>query len=197
MIAIIGSCGANISSIQFAIQRLGKSSCVTTDATVIQSASHVILPGVGTAKHAMAQLQKHQLLEVIRLLTKPVLGICLGMQLMYEFSEEGNVNCLNLFPGQVCHLQKIADLTLPHMGWNQLNLHTNTSSLMTEIPHKSYVYFVHSYAAPVNDKTIAVTQHGEHFSSIAQNNNFYGMQFHPERSGKVGEKLLQNFLELT
>ncbi len=196
MIAIVNGCGNNIASVQFALARLGKESVLTTDVNVIQSASHVILPGVSMAKQAMSQLQNLQLIDVIRHLKQPVLGICLGMQILYEFSQEGEVNCLNIVPGKVAALPQKVGLTLPHMGWNKLHIRQNKSVLMQGVAEGSYVYYVHSYAAPLNDYTVAVTQHGVEFSGIVQYKNFHGVQFHPERSGKVGERILQNFLLL-
>ncbi len=193
MIAIIEGCGTNIASIQFALERLGKKSLLTSDAKIIRSASHVILPGVGTAKNAMTQLQK--LAALIPQLTQPVLGICLGMQLFYEFSEEGKIETLKIISGKISSFKKNTSLPIPHMGWNQLEI-KQPNPLLKNIPDNSYFYYVHSYSAPVNENTIAVTKYGKPFSAIVNNKNFYGVQFHPERSGKTGEQLLKNFLEL-
>lgn len=196
MIAIINGCGANIASVQFALDRLGRKSLLTNESKVIKSASHVILPGVGTAKQAMQQLKKLQLIDVICQLQQPVLGICLGMQILYAFSHEGSVNCLNILPGEIISLPQMADLPIPHMGWNQLEINSCASPLLRNIQNKSFVYFVHSYSAPINDNTIARSYYGSHFSAMVENKNFYGVQFHPERSGKIGETILQNFIEL-
>lgn len=196
MIAIINGCGTNIASLQFALDRLNKQSVLTTDHQVIRNASHVILPGVGAAQNAMQALQKHQLLDVIRHLQQPVLGICLGMQLLYEFSQEGNTPCLNIIPSEIKSLLPQENITIPHMGWNQLHLQGIESHLIQGIPNKSWVYFVHGYHAPVNEYTIATTQHGNLFSAIVQKNNFFGVQFHPERSANIGAKLLANFLRM-
>jgi len=196
MIAIVKGCGANIASVQFALERLGKKFILTNDINQIRSASHVILPGVGTADQAMKQLQKFQLVDAIRQLPQPVLGICLGMQILFSFSDEGNVNCLNIFPGEIKHLSQAEGLSIPHMGWNQLEIIQNSSPLVKNIEDGSYVYFVHSYVAPLDSYSIAVTRHGKTFAAIVENNNFYGVQFHPERSGKVGEMILKNFLDL-
>ena len=196
MIVIIDGCGTNIASVQFALERLGKKSLLTSDVTAIKSASHIIIPGVNTAKQAMDQLKKIQLVDVISQLQKPVLGICSGMQILYEFSYENNVNCLGIFPGEIIKLPQSSELPIPHMGWNQLQISSKSSPLLKNIQDGSYVYYVHSFAAPLNKNTIAATKYGQVFSAIVQNKNFYGVQFHPERSGKVGETILKNFLEL-
>lgn len=185
MIAVIDSGLANISSVVFALERLQVSAIVTTDPQVVMSASKVILPGVGTARQAMANLTELNLISVIKNLTQPVLGICLGMQLMYEYSEEGDVDCLGIFPGNI-HKITGKDLIVPHMGWNTLDFKDKAAQ---------YVYFVHSYCAPVNEYTVATTTYGETFTSIAIKDNFHAMQFHPERSGVVGEQMLKNFVE--
>jgi glutamine amidotransferase len=196
MIAIISACGANFNSIQFALKRLGKSSILTNDPDAIRSASHVILPGVGTAHYAMNELHKKRLVEVIRGLQQPVLGICLGMQLLHAFSAEGEVDTLGLMPGHISPLVATSTLTVPHMGWNRLHT-TSQSPLLKDICNGSYVYYAHSYAAPIHEKTIATTEYGKRFTAIVQQRNFYGVQFHPERSATSGEILLKNFTELT
>jgi imidazole glycerol-phosphate synthase subunit HisH len=185
MIAVINSGIANISSVVFALERLQVSAIVTTDPQVIKQADKVILPGVGTARQAMENLKQLHLISVIKDLTQPVLGICLGMQLMYDYSEEGEVACLGILPGKI-HKITGKDLIIPHMGWNTLDCKDSTGE---------YVYFVHSYCAPVNEYTVATTTYGETFTSIAKKNNFHAMQFHPERSGVVGEKLLKDFIQ--
>jgi len=195
MIAIIDGCGANIASVQFACARLGKKSVLTTDPAVIKAASHVILPGVGTAALAMSRLKSLHLTDIIPTLTQPVLGICLGMQLLYEASREGDVPCLGLLQGKVELLPDADGLIVPHMGWNQLQMQPHSSPITAGVETNSYVYFVHSYAAPVSDYTVATTDYGRIFSAIVNKDNFYGMQFHPERSGAVGATLLKNFLE--
>ncbi len=194
MIAIIEGCGANFASVQFALERLGKKSILTTDAKIIQAASHVILPGVGHAKYVMAELKKLALIDVIKGLTQPVLGICLGMQILHEHSEEGDVACLGIIPGVVKPLPKKTGFTLPHMGWNQLNIVDQNNRLVQGIENNNDVYFVHSYAVPVSQYTVAQTHHTSDFAAMVQHKNFYGAQFHPERSGLVGAKILENFL---
>lgn len=195
MIAIIQGCGANLASIQFALERLSYKITVTADPKIIAAASHVILPGVGHAAIAMAQLQKLNLITVIQQLQQPVLGICLGMQLLYDSSAEGDVTGLGIIPGNINALPTDAGLTVPHMGWNTLSL-LKSSLLTAELTNGIYQYFVHSFAAPVNEFTIAATHYGNAFTAIVQRNNFYGTQFHPERSGKMGEVILKNFLRL-
>ncbi len=197
MIAIIKACGANFASVEFALQRLGKASVLTTDPETIQAASHVILPGVGTASQAMQQLQQLQLISVIKKLTQPVLGICLGMQILYTHSAEGEIDCLDILPGNVLPLRQCQGLPIPHMGWNQLNISATASPLLKSIANGSYVYYVHSYAAKLGEFTEAATQYGETFSAVVGYRNFYGTQFHPERSGSIGAKILENFLELS
>jgi glutamine amidotransferase len=194
-LAIIDSGGANIASLMFAVERLGVESELTTDPARLKAASHVLLPGVGMASDCMARLESAGLVDTIRNLKQPLLGICVGMQLMFESSEEGDVACLGLLPGRVRRLRVSDDLPVPHMGWNQLELRRN-SPLLEDIASGDYVYFVHSYAAPASDLTLATTEYGEHFSAIVQRDNVFGVQFHPERSAKVGAQLLKNFLQL-
>lgn len=195
-LAIIDSGGANIASLQFAIQRLGIESDLTTDPARLQAASHVLLPGVGAASDCMSRLQRAGLVDTIRQLQQPLLGICVGMQLLFEASDEGNVACLGLLPGRVQRFQDRDDLPVPHMGWNQLEF-AGASPLLENIQNGDYVYFVHSFAAPVSSLTLATTQYGEPFAAVVQRGNVYGAQFHPERSAKVGAQLLHNFLQLT
>lgn len=196
MITIIDSGGANISSIQFAFERLGVSAALSNDADVIKKASHIILPGVGSAGSVMRHLKAHALIDVIRSLTQPVLGICLGMQILFDYSEEENSHCLGLITGKVIKLSaKHNALIVPHMGWNNLAI-INNDSILQDVPNHSYVYFVHSYAAPVGKYTAAKTCYGADFSAAIQQNNFYGTQFHPERSSVTGSIILKNFLEL-
>lgn len=195
MIVIVDSGVANFNSVKYMLQRLGARVEITAEAHTIQRASHVILPGVGTANVAMQQLGRLNLINVLTQLTQPVLGICLGMQLMYQASAEGNISGLAILPGKAELLQASDGMPLPHMGWNTLQL-TQASPLLKHINEDSYVYFVHSYAVPVNAQTCATTSYGETFSAICQWRNFYATQFHPERSGDVGAQIMKNFLEL-
>jgi glutamine amidotransferase len=194
-LAIIDSGGANIASLQFAIERLGVPATLTTDAKVLREASHVILPGVGAAADCMSRLQSAGLVDTIRALKQPVLGICVGMQLLFESSEEGDVPCLGLLPGRVRRFARRDGLPVPHMGWNQLEFQ-RPSPLLENIAAGDHVYFVHSYAAPVSDLSLATTVYGEAFSALVGRGNIFGAQFHPERSARTGAALLRNFLRL-
>jgi imidazole glycerol-phosphate synthase subunit HisH len=194
-LAIIDSGGANIASLRFAVERLGVDSQLTVDPEVVRGATHVILPGVGAAADCMARLQKANLVETIRGLKQPLLGICVGMQLLFDASDEGGVPCLGMLPGRVHRFADREGLPVPHMGWNQLEF-TQPSRLLQDIPLQGYVYFVHSYCAPVSEQTIAASSYGETFAAVVQHNNVFGAQFHPERSARNGAQLLRNFLRL-
>lgn len=198
MITIVDSGGANIASIQFGLQRLGVEAMLSHDANVIRKSSHIILPGVGSAERAMRILKQYSLVEIIRSLTQPVLGICLGMQVLFESSQEGDIECLGIIKAKITKISnghKSREIIVPHMGWNTLNI-IDKNSLMKNVPNHSYVYFVHSYAAPIDTYTLAIMHHGKNFSAAVQKNNFYGLQFHPERSSVIGSTILKNFLEL-
>jgi glutamine amidotransferase len=192
-LAIIDSGGANIASLQYAIERLGIDSQVTTDAQTLRAASHVILPGVGAAADCMERLRSANLIETVRGLRQPLLGVCVGMQLLFESSEEGNVACLGLLPGRVRRFAHRDGLPVPHMGWNQLEF-AGPSPLLDDVASGDYVYFVHSYCAPINANTVATTTYGEPFAAIVRHGNVFGAQFHPERSAQAGSLVLRNFL---
>ena len=192
---IIDSGGANLASLQFAFERLGAQTHVTADAAEIRSAPRVILPGVGSAADAMARLRNNHVAELLPSLTQPVLGICLGMQLLFARSEEGETECLGILPDSVKRLQPIDGRPVPHMGWNQL-APVREDPLLDGIAPNDYVYFVHSFAAPVSDVTLASTDYGTTLSAIVRRGNFWGTQFHPERSAHVGARVLANFLKL-
>ena len=192
-LAIIDSGGANIASLSYAIERLGIDSRVTTDAATLRAATHVILPGVGAAADCMERLRGAGLIETIRGLRQPLLGVCVGMQLLFESSEEGNVACLGLLPGRVHRFADHEGLPVPHMGWNQLEF-ARPSPLLDDIASGDHVYFVHSYCAPLNENTVATTTYGERFAAIVRNDNVFGAQFHPERSAQTGALVLRNFL---
>lgn len=192
-LAIIDSGGANIASLRFAIERLGVDSQVTTDAQTLREASHVILPGVGAAADCMERLRSANLVETIRGLRQPLLGVCVGMQLLFESSEEGDVPCIGLLPGRVRRFADRDGLPVPHMGWNQLEF-SRPSPLLDDIASGDYVYFVHSYCAPVNADTVATTTYGEPFAAIVRHGKVFGAQFHPERSARAGALVLRNFL---
>jgi glutamine amidotransferase len=195
-VAIIANGGANIASLRFALERLGASSQLTADATELRSAPRVILPGVGAAADAMQRLRSLGLAEVIPNLSQPVLGICLGMQLLFTRSEEGDTECLGILPARVVRFADRDGFPVPHMGWNQLQAR-GESPLLRGLEESAYVYFVHSYAAPVGPWTDAVTDYGGEFSALVRHRNFHGAQFHPERSSRAGQRLLANFLELS
>lgn len=193
MLAIVDSGGANIASVRFALERLGVASELTADPAVIRSADRVILPGVGSAAEGMKRLRAKGLIDCVRALTQPVLGICLGMQLLFDSSAEGPVEALGLVPGRVARLPEAPGITVPHMGWNTLTL-TRPTRLLHAIADDARFYFVHSYAAPVTPDTVATATHGTEFTALVQRANFAGVQFHPERSGPAGAQLLKNFL---
>lgn len=189
---------ANLASVKFAIERLGFKAIISDNIEQIKQADKVILPGVGSAKHAMANIIEKKLVTGLQQLTQPVLGFCLGMQLMAESSsetnEQANVDCLNLIPTQIEPLNA-QHLRLPHMGWNTLSQVSN-HPIFTGIKQGDYFYFVHSFAAPLSDYTIAQCEYGSTFSAAIAKDNFIGCQFHPERSGKLGSKIIENFLTL-
>ncbi len=192
-VAVIDSGGANIGSVRYALDRLGVDSVLTDDADIIYRSERVILPGVGAAGVAMKRLRELDLIEVIRALQTPLLGICLGMQLLFESSEEGDVPCLGLLPGRVAKIPEAPGIRIPHMGWNRLET-LRESPLLEGIAAGEPCYFVHSYAAPVTADCLAATTHGARFAAIVQRHNIAGAQFHPERSGKTGARLLENFV---
>ena len=192
-VAVVNSGGANISSVIHALHRLGAEPRFTADADIISKAERVILPGVGAAGRAMEVLRSHGLTEVIRNLTQPVLGICLGMQLLFDTSEEDDARLLGLIPARLERLPEQEGLRVPQMGWNAIS-NQRPDPLTGELNGK-WFYFVHSYAAPIGDWTLSSSTHGVAFSAIVRRNNFYGAQFHPERSAQGGAQLLRSFLE--
>lgn len=191
-LAVVDSGGANISSVMHALQRLKVNAEFTADAGTIQRADRVLLPGVGSAGRAMEVLQQHGLVDVIRGLQQPVLGICLGMQLLFESSAEDDAELLGLIPARLDRLPESAGLRVPHMGWNSLR--SIRPDPFSDPLDGLWFYFVHSYAAPVGPWTLASAQHGIEFSAIVRQGNFYGAQFHPERSASAGARLLATFL---
>lgn len=196
MIAIIDYDTGNLRSVCNALDRIGAEYVLTDDPKVIAQADRVLLPGVGEASSAMAKLQERGLCDVIKSLQVPVLGICIGMQLMCRHSQEGDVDCLGIFDADVCRFEadQSAGIKVPHMGWNTLSgLKTGLFEGLTD---GDFVYFVHSFAASVCDDTIAVSDNGRRFSAAMRRGNFYGAQFHPEKSGDVGERILRNFMNL-
>lgn len=205
MNVIVDTGCANLASVKFAVERLGYPVTVTDDIDLIKSADKVIFPGVGSAKHAMENIKAKNLVNVLQNLTQPVLGFCLGMQLMTESSTESNksstegvnndiVPCLNLIPTKVEPLQAQGN-RLPHMGWNTLTT-VSDHPIFKDIAVGDYFYFVHSFAAPISEYTIASCEYGSTFSAAIAKDNFIGCQFHPERSSALGSKIIQNFLEM-
>lgn len=194
-VAIIDTGCANLSSVRYAIERLGYEVTVSRDHAVLLAADKLLLPGVGTASEAMKNLHERNLVSLISQLQQPVLGICLGMQMLVKHSAEGDVDCLGLVDAECEHMEASDGVRLPHMGWNQITSMPD-HPLFNNIANGSYFYFVHSYAVPVGDYTLATSQHGLAFSAAIGNANFFGVQFHPERSGSAGAQLLKNFLEL-
>lgn len=192
---IIPSCGSNFASLQFALERLGADVPMTEDPVRIRAASHVILPGVGAAAPGMARLAAAGLVDFIPTLTQPVLGICLGMQLLFARSEEEQTPCLGVIDAEVRRFSASPELPVPQMGWNELEP-VGESPLLAGVPKGSYAYFVHSYAAPPGPYTRALTTYGVPFSAVVQQGNFFGTQFHPERSSRSGAQILANFLKI-
>lgn len=194
-VVLVDAGGTNIGSVSYALERLGVHAVMTADAARIRAASHVILPGVGAAAEGMRRLRESGLGEVIGQLGQPVLGVCLGMQLLFEHSEEGDVPCLGIMPGSVKRMHGNVGVRVPHMGWNRLSVE-HDDPLLAGIDEGAFAYFVHGYAAPVTAATLASSTHGQAFSAIVRKGNFCGMQFHPERSAALGARLLKNFLGL-
>jgi len=194
-VVIVASGGANIASLQFALQRLDTPSRIAADPAAVRDATHVILPGVGAAADAMARLKSHRLDELIPELRQPVLGICLGMQLLFQSSDEGSARCLGIIPGHASRFADEPGLPVPHIGWNTLMIERE-SALLAGVRSGDYAYFVHSYALPVGPATVAAAVYGRPFSACVEWNNFFGAQFHPERSAAVGARVLRNFLDI-
>lgn len=185
-VTIIDYGAGNTESVRFALERLGSSPVLSADPEVIQKADKVIFPGVGSASHAMEVLRTKGLNILIPDLKQPVLGVCLGMQVMMEYSEEGNTACLGIFPGKVVRFSE--GVKIPHMGWNRVDG-------QDQLVPNGFYYFVHSYVVPVMDETIAESSHGQRFSAAIRKDNFIGVQFHPEKSSSIGANLLSNFLK--
>ena len=191
-IAIIDYGAGNVQSVLFALERLGFEGTVTNDWNTIKFADKVIFPGVGEASSAMKMLQESGLDVLIPTLKQPVLGICLGMQLMCKYSEEGNTNGLGIFDVNVVKFSQ--EVKVPQMGWN--TIYNLKMPLFTGIKENEFMYLVHSFYAPLSENTIAITNYEQEYSTALQRDNFYGVQFHPEKSGIFGEQILKNFLNL-
>lgn len=193
-VVLVDAGGSNIGSVRYALQRLGVDAELTGDATTIRAADRVILPGVGAAAVCIARLRELDLVDVLRTLDKPLLGVCVGVQLLFAHSEEDDTPCLGLLPGRVRKLHAAHGIRVPHMGWNTLQRRRG-GSLVEGIADGDHAYFVHSYAAAVDDDCLCSSEHGQRFAAVVQRGNVAGAQFHPERSGAVGARLLKNFIE--
>ena len=194
-VAIIDNGGGNVASVRFALDRLGARSVLTRDAAEILAAPRVILPGVGAAPEGMRRLAAAGLDRLIPTLRQPLLGICLGMQLLCEGSEEGPTTCLGVFKGTAARLSPGNNRPVPHMGWNQVDV-LRPSPLLAGLSSGDYAYFVHSYALPLGAEAVAATDYGGAFAAVVSHGNFHGVQWHPERSAATGARLLANFLSL-
>ncbi|MBK8285152.1 MAG: imidazole glycerol phosphate synthase subunit HisH [Ahniella sp.] len=192
-VVLLESGGANITSVRAAFSRLGIDATMTADPERIRRATHVVLPGVGAARAAMDTLRGNGLLALIPTLTQPLLGVCVGMQLLFEHSEEGDTPCLGLLPGRIRRFDVADQLRVPHMGWNQL-VRIRPSALTEGITNDSFAYFVHSYRADVDVNTLAECDYGQPFAAVVGNGRVFGAQLHPERSADVGARLLRNFI---
>ena len=194
-VAIVDSIGSNLASLIFALNRIGSSFEITDEIDVLNKASHIILPGVGAAKNAMTKLKQRKLIDEISKLTKPTLGICLGMQIFMDASDEDNAKCLGIISNTCRPFENNRDYPVPHMGWNKVRF--NRDSVLTKnLKDDDYYYFVHSYYVPICTETIGVSSYPIEFSAVVQKDNFFGTQFHPEKSGLSGSKILQNFVSL-
>ena len=193
-VVLVDAGGSNIGSVRYALQRLGVDAELTGDAATIRAADRVILPGVGAAAVCMARLRELDLVDVLRTLDKPLLGVCVGVQLLFAHSEEDDTPCLGLLPGRVRKLHAAPGIRVPHMGWNTLQRRRG-GSLVEGIADGDHAYFVHSYAAAVDDDCLCSSEHGQRFAAVVQRGNVAGAQFHPERSGAVSARLLKNFIE--
>ncbi len=194
-VALVDAGGANLGSVRWALRRLGVEPLLTVDAEEIRAADRVILPGVSTAATVMRRLHALGLVDVLRSVRQPLLGVCVGMQLLFQHSEEDDTPCLGLLPGRVEKLPSQPGIRVPHMGWNQLEP-MRDDAVLAGIDGGAHAYFVHSYAAPVGVDCIASTTHGHGFAAIVRRGNVVGAQFHPERSAATGATILRNFLSL-
>ena len=188
-VAIINSGGANLGSVQRAVDKIGYKAIITKEIKDIIDSTHVIIPGVGSAHNVMRSLKETNLIQTIKSLSQPVLGICIGMQILFEFSDEGKVDCLGLIPGSVKRFKSLDHLKVPQMGWNKVSFNNSLSEF------DNYYYFANSYFNPINQFTIAQSQYGVSFTAAIKYKNFIGCQFHPEKSSLAGSKFLKNFLE--
>lgn len=193
-VVVVDAGGANLGSVCYALERLGAAPRIARDADALRGAARVVLPGVGAAAPAMALLRERGFVATLPALGVPLLGICLGMQLLFEHSEEGNVACLGLLSGTVRALRPAAGLRVPHIGWNRLRIR-RAAPLLAGIDDAAWAYFVHGYAVEVTADCLAATSHGQAFAAVVERGRVAGVQFHPERSSAAGARLLRNFLE--
>jgi len=194
-VVLVDAGGANLGSVRWALCRLGVEPLVTVDAVAIRGARRVILPGVSTAGTVMRRLRELGLVDTLRQLRQPLLGVCVGMQLLFEHSEEDGAQCLGLLAGRVERLPARPGVRVPHMGWNRLEV-VRDDPLLAGIDDGAWAYFVHSYAAPATADCVAACTHGRRFAAVVRRGNVMGAQFHPERSSSTGEAILRNFLEM-
>ncbi len=194
-VVMLDSGGTNLGSVKYAFERLGVRAELSRDVERIRRASHVVLPGVGAAAPGMQRLREAGLDRLIPTLTQPVLGVCLGMQLLFDASAEGDTTCLGILRGKLSRFDGARCGRVPHMGWNRVDT-IKPSPLLAGLERDAFAYFVHSYAAPVTAATVASCDYGGAFAAVVSERNFHGAQFHPERSAAVGARLLANFLEL-
>ncbi len=195
MITVIEIGCANTASVLWALERQGAQVRLSSDATEIATAEKVVLPGVGAAGFAMSRIHALGLFEAIRNIKVPLLGVCLGQQLLFDGSTEGDVQCLGLIPGQVTRMESTDGLVVPHMGWNQLEA-MRDDPLTAGVEDGNFAYFVHSFVCPVNDYTLSTCTYGQPFAAMVRKGNIWGCQFHPERSSAAGALILKNFLSL-
>jgi glutamine amidotransferase len=193
--AVVNLGVGNTASLMFALDRLGADAVLTADPAVIAEAERVLLPGVGAAAFAMGRLDALGLAGALRTFTRPLLGVCLGQQLLYQGSEEGDAGGLGLIAGRAFRLAHAPDRPVPHMGWNRLSP-VRGDPLLDGVEDGAFVYFVHSYACPLGEATLASAEYGAPFSAMVRSGNAWGCQFHPERSSRAGARILKNFLEL-
>lgn len=194
-VVLVDSGGTNIGSVRYALARLGVEAELVSDAAAIRRADRVILPGVGAAPPAMQRLRAAGLVDTLRELRQPVLGICLGMQLLFDGSDEGDTDCLAVIPARIARLPETDTARVPHMGWNRLRL-ARPTALLDGVAVDAHAYFVHSFAAPLGGWTAASCDHAVEFSAVVNKANYHGVQFHPERSADLGARILANFMTL-